>query len=280
MFRFLLGHSLRTLLLSTAALAACAMPVAAQPAAAQAARLHVTALPAVPRTVLYIGSSFFYYNNGLNGLVSRMLKVAAPDQKLNATLVAISGSGFDWHDVESYFRPDAIGRYSFDDNNVVSFNPPADHPFDAAVMMDCSQCPIHPNLKGIFTDYAKRHADTVRRHGAQPVYFMSWAYADKPEMTAQLADAYTRAGNDNNALVIPAGLAFARVVRGHPEINLYADDKRHPSLAGSYLAAAVTYETLLGRSPAGNTFIAGLDPATARTLQDAAEITVREYLGR
>jgi hypothetical protein len=32
----------------------------------------------------------------------------------------------------------------------------------------------------------------VRKHGARPVYFMSWAYQDKPEMTAQLAEAYTR----------------------------------------------------------------------------------------
>jgi hypothetical protein len=28
---------------------------------------------------------------------------------------------------------------------------------------------------------------------------MSWAYADKPGVTAELAEAYTRAGNDNDA---------------------------------------------------------------------------------
>ena len=76
-------------------------------------------------------------------------------------------------------------------------------------MMDCSQCPVHPQLKKVFWEYAKKHSDTVRKHGTTPVFFMSWAYADVPEMTAQLAKQYTQAANENNALVIPAGLAFA-----------------------------------------------------------------------
>ena len=29
--------------------------------------------------------------------------------------------------------------------------------------------------------------DFARKHGADPILFMSWAYADKPEMTEQLA---------------------------------------------------------------------------------------------
>jgi hypothetical protein len=63
---------------------------------------------------------------------------------------------------------------------------------------------------------------SVRAKGAKPVFFMSWAYADKPEMTAQLAEAYTVAGNANNGLVIPAGLAFARAISKQHELNLYA----------------------------------------------------------
>jgi hypothetical protein len=191
--------------------------------------------------------------------------------------VTISGSGFDWHDVGSYFRPDAIGRYSFDRDNAIVFNKPGTRLFDVAVMMDCSQCPIHPTLKTIFTEYAKKHADTVRAHGAKPVFFMSWAYADKPEMTAALAEAYTRAGNDNQAMVIPAGLAFARSIAAQPALNLYAPDKRHPSLAGTYLAACTVYASLFGKSPVGLAYTAGLDAATARHLQTVAWETVQDY---
>ena len=172
-----------------------------------------------PASAIYIGNSFFYYNNGMSGHVARLLAAADPQYKFRSTLVTIGGSGFDWHDVDSYFRPNAVGSYSFDAKNNIVFNK-LDRLFDLAIMMDCSQCPVHPQLKKVFWEYAKKHSDAVRKHGTTPVFFMSWAYADVPEMTAQLAEQYTQAGNENNALVIPAGLAFAQAVKKRPELNL------------------------------------------------------------
>jgi hypothetical protein len=137
---------------------------------------------------------------------------------------------------------------------------------------------VHPQLKAVFFEQMKHHADTVRKHGARPVFFMSWAYADAPEMTAQLADAYTTAANDSNAFVIPAGLAFARSVAKKPELNLYVADKRHPSPAGTYLAAATTYGALFRKSPVGLKYAAGLDQQTAAFLQTIAWETLQEYI--
>ena len=231
-----------------------------------------------PASAIFIGNSFFYYNNGIHSLFTGLLRSAEPARKFRATMVTISGSGADWHDVGSYFRPGAIGKYSFDAGNNVVFNR-IDRLFDVAILMDCSQCPVHPELKSVFTEYIRKHAGTVRHHGTEPVLFMSWAYADKPEMTDALAEAYTQAGNDNGALVIPAGLAFARAVKQLPEVGLYAPDKRHPSLAGSYLAAATVYAALLKRSPAGLGYTAGLDATTAKALQTIAWDTVQDYYG-
>ena len=118
------------------------------------------------------------------------------------------------------------------------------------------------------------------KHGAKPVLFMTWAYQDKPEMTAQLGEQYTIAGNANDALVIPAGLAFAKSVAKNPEINLYHADKRHPSRAGSYLGAATIYAALHGNSPAGLKYYGGLDEKTAAFLQEVAWETVKEYYGK
>jgi len=267
---------LRALVVMLAAAGWSAAPPS--PALAQT-RPAVTSLgPDFPRSEIFIGNSFFYYNNGMPGHLSLLEKAADPDHKQDyrATMVTIGGSGFDWHDVESYFRPNAIGSYFFDDHNNVVFDK-REKLFDVAVMMDCSQCPIHPRLKGIFTEYAKKDSDIVRAHGARPVFFMSWAYADKPEMTAQLAEAYTVAGNANNALVIPAGLAFARALRQQPELNLHVADKRHPTLAGTYLAACTAFAALTGRSPVGNPYLAGIDEPTARFLQTVAWETVQDY---
>jgi hypothetical protein len=258
--------------------AAACWAVAAQ---AQTKPLVTSLGPDYPKSEIFIGNSFFYYNNGMPSHVSLLEKAADPEHERDyqATMATIGGSGLDWHDVESYFRPNAIGSYSFDGQNNIVFNS-SGKLFDAAVMMDCSQCPIHPRLKSVFTDYARKDSDIVRAHGAKPVLFMSWAYSDRPEMTAELAEAYTVAGNANNALVIPAGLAFARAREKQPELNLYAPDKRHPSLAGTYLAACTVFAALTGRSPIGNSYLAGIDPPTAAFLQQIAWDTVQDYYGK
>ena len=234
---------------------------------------------APPQSILWVGNSFFYYNNSMHTHVLRLLAAADPKSQARGVSVTISGSGIDWHDMESYFRPDGIGKYSFTADNRIVFNPPGKQ-FDAVVVMDCSQCPIHPQLKSTFHEYAKKQSDIVRKHGARPIFFMSWAYKDRPEMTAQLAEAYTLEANSNDALVIPAGLAFAKAIARRPELELYQPDKRHPSVAGTYLAACTSLAAVYGKSPLGNSYTAGLDGSTASFLQAVAWEAVREYFGK
>jgi hypothetical protein len=233
-----------------------------------------------PKYILYVGNSFFYYNNSIHNHAVNLTRVADPANKdrYRATSVTISGSGFDWHDIESYFRPDGIGKYSFVGDNEIVFNKPGKR-FDAVIMSDCSQCPIHPKLKSVFHEYAKKQTDTVVKHGAKPAFFMTWAYKDKPEMTSQLAEQYTIAGNNNDALVIPAGLAFANAISKRPELEFYMPDKRHPTLIGTYLGACTIYASVYKRSPVGNTYLAGIDPKLANFLQATAWETVQQYFG-
>lgn len=231
-----------------------------------------------PSSAIYIGNSFFYYNNGINGQVTKLLAADQPERPWRSTMVTISGSGLDWHDVESYFRPNAVGRYSFDEKNNVVFNE-LTKLFDVAIVMDSSQGPIHPQLAEVFDDYAGRNAASIRKHGAEPVFFMTWAYADAPEMTLPLAEKYTQAGNAHDALVVPAGLAFARSLAERPGMELHVEDKRHPNMNGTYLSACVTYASVFGRSPEGNAWAGGLDPKDAAFLQRIAQHTVEDYYG-
>ena len=232
-----------------------------------------------PQAVLWVGNSFFYYNNSMHGHVGNLIKAADSKSRARGVSLTISGSGIDWHDLASYLRPDGIGKYSFVGDNEIVFNKPG-RQFDAVIMMDCSQCPIHPQLKPVFHEYMKKDSEIVRRYGAQPVLFMSWAYKDKPEMTALLAEQYTLAGNQNDALVIPAGPAFAKAISKRPDLEFYQSDKRHPSLIGTYLAACTTLASVYKKSPVGNAYNAGIDPATAKFLQDVAWDTVQEYFSK
>ena len=232
------------------------------------------------RTILYVGNSFYYYNDSMHTKVLGLTNAADPQNRsqYRSTSITISGSGFNWHDMDSYFRPGAVASYSFVGDNEIRFNK-FEKPFDVVLMNDCSQCPVHPQLKAMFHEYAEKHSRTVRKHGAKPILFMTWAYADKPEMTQQLAEEYTIAGNKNDALVIPAGLAFAKAISKKSDIALYAPDKRHPSMRGTYLSACTIYAALYNKSPVGLSYTAGIDAATAKFLQETAWETVQEYYG-
>ncbi|MBL8590888.1 MAG: hypothetical protein JNK46_20320 [Methylobacteriaceae bacterium] len=261
-----------------AALAMAAAPFAAAQDALPKPKTTTIGLDR-PESILWVGNSFFYYNNSMHGHVRALALAADPKSAPRQISVTISGSGVDWHDMESYFRKDGLGKYSFDANNNVVFNK-IDKLFDVVIFMDCSQCPIHPTLAQVFTEFSKKNIETIRRNGAVPAMFASWAYQDKPEMAEQLAAAYLKAGNEHGVLVIPAGLAFARAIRERPQLNLYAPDKRHPSLAGTYLGAAVVYAAVMGKSPVGLKYDADLGAETAGFLQRVADETVKAFYGR
>jgi hypothetical protein len=230
--------------------------------AAAQTKPKVTSLSPAPTTLLLVGNSFFYFNDSMHRYLAGMVAEGLPELrgKYRATSVTISGAGLNWHDVEAYLKPGSgMASYSFAPGNKVVFNT-FDKPYEGVIMNDCSQCPIHPQLKGLFHEFAKKHSDTVAKRGAKPILFMTWAYQDAPEMTAQLAEQYTVAGNANDALVIPAGLAFARSVAKSPGLN-----------------AATIYAALYGKSPAGLKYRAELDETTAAFLKAVAWEAVREY---
>ena len=126
-------------------------------------------------------------------------------------LIAIGGASLYWHDLETYFRPNAIASYAIknDGTNRLVWRAPQKKLWDAVILCDSTQGPIHPDLRDRFIETAARDAAIARSHGAEPVFMITWAYADRPEMTEELADAVIAVANANHALAIPAGLAFA-----------------------------------------------------------------------
>jgi hypothetical protein len=229
-----------------------------------------------PKAVLWVGNSYFYYNNSMHGHVQRML-ADAKVQGTRANSVTVSGAGIDWHDMASHFKPESgMAKYSFNAKNEVVFNK-FDRRYDAVIMMDCSQCPIHPTLKPVFYETVKKHIATVRSNGAVPYLFASWAYADQPQMTEQLAAEYVNAAKLNNAFVVPAGNAFANSIKSRADINLYDPDKRHPSLAGTYLGAATVLATVYKVNPTTVNYNAGLPADVAAHLRQVAWDTVQAF---
>jgi lysophospholipase L1-like esterase len=122
---------------------------------------------------------------------------------------------------------------------------------------------------------------------AQVVFYETWGYKNGDQtycssvsslcsydtMQARLNYSYGQLAAANSALLAPVGEAWAAVRSAHPEIELYQSDGKHPSAAGTYLAACVFYVTLFKKSAVGAANL-GLDRATAKALQTIASQTV------
>ncbi|MCF0253833.1 MAG: hypothetical protein HUK26_05825 [Duodenibacillus sp.] len=247
--------------------------------------LEHNVLPAVrsiaaPRGLFLVGNSLFFFNNGVHRMIRQVLGKAPESVACRVNAAYINGASLSWHDVESYFRPGGIGSYRFDENNEVVFRDPAEKLWDAVVLCDSTQGPIHPRLAADFRREAAKDSAICRARGAEPVFYVTWAYRDRPEMTARLADAIIGAANDCRALAVPAGLAFALAFERRPEAGLIIADKRHPTVAGTYLEACVLIESVYGADVRAIGFAPGVEPELAAFLRGVAHETAARFYGR
>ncbi len=213
-----------------------------------------------PAKVLFVGNSFTYYNNGLQSHFRKLAwssGLLTPDNS-RARIMTISGGHL----------PEHAGGFK----KVMSGDD-----WDVVVMQGHSLGPISDDTAAAFRKAARKFSRIAKKQGTRPVFFMTWAYAGKPEMTVQLDKAYTAIGEELDAQVVPVGLAFAKVVADRSDIALTTDDTRHPTLAGTYLAACTFFAALYQQSPEGLGYVAGLDAETALYLQKVAWMTVQDY---
>jgi hypothetical protein len=103
-----------------------------------------------PESILWVGNSFFYFNNSMHNHFGRLVSSAGSGSTVRSTSVTISGSGLDWHDMDSLLRPNGLGRYSFVGDNEIRFNKPG-RQYDTAIMMDCSQSRYIRSFRARFT---------------------------------------------------------------------------------------------------------------------------------
>jgi hypothetical protein len=97
-------------------------------------------------------------------------------------------------------------------------------------------------------EYAKRFAKPIRDAGAKPALYQVWPLADRPKDFPDTLQSYRMAAKEIDALLIPAGEAWVRVLTKDPRIKLYSDGI-HPSSFGSDLATLTIYLSLFPAGP-------------------------------
>jgi hypothetical protein len=215
-----------------------------------------------PKHVLFVGNSFIYYNNSMHGHLREIVKAAGVTGEQGFLFKSMTISGGYLSELEGGLNFTLYQRK-----------------WDLVVLQGQSTEPMDGERAEKFRETARRYDKSIREAGSKTAFFMTWAYQNKPEMTAPLAEGYLKIGNELDALVVPVGLAFHAAIKERPALILHFTDKFHPSLPGTYLAANTFYAALYGKSPLGNPYRAGLDKDTAEFLQGIAWKTVKGFYG-
>lgn len=228
-----------------------------------------------PTRVLFVGNSYFYYNDSLHNHVRRMAMAADPslEKKLHYKSATIGGARLDEHDIDWLTRPGQIG---------------VKKAFQLAILQGASAEPLTEEGRKRFRETVISFSRLISERGGKTVLYMTHAYVKpnkkaNPENIRLIEDLYVSVGNEAGALVIPVGLAFEEAYRRRPEMRLQQDyDGSHPTLIGTYLAACTVYASIYGRSPVGNSYdyFGRIDKQDAAFLQQVAEDTVRKFYGR
>jgi hypothetical protein len=126
-----------------------------------------------------------------------------------------------------------------------------------------------PASEVLLRDYVGRYAALIRQVGARPALYMVWPAAARKGDFEGVHRSYATAAADVGGLFVPAGDAWLEMWRRDPSAALYGPDGFHPTLAGSYLAAAVMYGAFFQQSPVGLPAL-GLPADQVRVLQASA----------
>ncbi len=130
-----------------------------------------------------------------------------------------------------------------------------------------------------FDEHARLLIEQIRRADAEPVLFMAWAY-DRLDWitTEEIADAHRVVSAELGVKVAPVGLAWQAAVAERPELAMYDTDAEHPSMHGTYLAAATILATIYGQDLRDATYLPdGVTEDEGAFLRLIAWETVNEY---
>ena len=173
-------------------------------------------IASVAKRVLFIGNSLTFWNQGVDVMLAKLVP------GIETKRVAVGGAT-----LETLWANDEA-RLACADN------------MDVVVLQE----DLPETTCESFQRHAKLWCDHVREYGAEPVFYAAWAYDRLPTFDDDAICAeHARAAEENNARIAPVGAARTAGPEG---LDLFDDDREHPSLAGTYLAACVIAATIYG----------------------------------
>ena len=220
---------------------------------------------AQPMRVLFVGNSYTHYNN-----MPKLFEQMADSKgvKLEVLMDAKSSHTFQMHSK----RPElykSIRSTKWDYVVLQGFS--RELAQDRAVIDKESLPYIKQLLDSIYANNSCTNVLLYQTWGYDTGFKddslgIDWTYQT---MSDRIHEGYLYVSEKLNLSVVPVGKVWETVKENHPEIELYQEDKQHPSLAGSYLAASCFYSALFKTEP-NLSFTAKLDPKHTAIIQEIA----------
>lgn len=227
-----------------------------------------TQAPSDSKRVLFLGNSFFYYNNPV-----WVLKEIAFAEGLQLDIVGNFKGNQTFTGINSLsMTQEAIDRGGYD--FAFFLGESYEEARYASAPSDNAHIPVQ----------VKSLSDKIRAvsPACQVVLVSTWAYAGSDYEGYRSYDSfasYLSAGTASLAqqagdIVSPVTRAFSIVQKGSSGINLYHSDNYHQGFYGAYLEACVHYLVISGRRFGTHPADCGLEPGKAAVLRAAAEAAV------
>ena len=223
-----------------------------------------------PLRVLFVGNSHTYYHD-MPQMIAQLAAAAQERRGLEVALEVAGGATLAQH-LEGGRVRERLSQ----------------NRWDYVVLQEQQQRPTWraAQLEREFYAPARTLDVLIRTASAKTVLFMTAGRQDGDpgnvsgdtyeNMQERSRDSHTRLAGELDARLAPIGLAWRWAHQQRPDLPLWAADRYHPSLHGSYLAACVLYSVIYDHSPRDNPYTGGLSAADAQFLQKAADVA--QYL--
>ncbi len=183
-------------------------------------------------TVLFVGNSYTYFWD-----LPEMVEAMAKSKNRQIVAEQSTAGGVN------------LGHHWWEARGLKTLQLIRENSFDAVILQDHSLRAIeYPDS---LLKYGRLLGAEIKKTGAQPYVYMTWARAWDASMQSSIALEYQRLAEQTNARIAPIGLVWQRARELRPKIELYDEDGSHPSGLGAYLTACTFFALLTDQSPIG-----------------------------
>ncbi len=226
-----------------------------------------------PMRVLFIGNSYTHYNN-----MPKLFKDLANSKNVNVDvhMSAKSSHTFQMHSERMDLYQD-IRREKWDYVVLQGFS--------RELSTEIA------TIDSMVVPYVKRITDSIyqRNPCATILLYETWGYEQGfPEdsinwsyqvMSDHIHQGYLYLSKLFDLPIVPVGKVWETVKENNLSIQLYQEDKQHPSKDGSYLAACSFYAAIFKQNP-NTSFTDGISPEKAKYIQNTSFTIVDQNMTR